>query len=141
MLKRKFRIDDYGDLLAKGIGKKLISITYFGSYQGDWIATLDNGKNIEVWKGYYGSCSVCDPLQSAYRMDRNADDYLTKEDVDGLVDMFKEDGNPFLEIPKNILKDISMTDFEALLPLNTRADIYDFNAKELLTDIREALKN
>ncbi|HRN86047.1 MAG TPA: hypothetical protein PKU78_03380 [Candidatus Dojkabacteria bacterium] len=141
MLKRKFRIDDYGDLLAEGVGKKLISITYFGSYQGDWIAALDNGKNIEVWKGFYGSCSVCDSLQSMYRMDKNADDYLTRGDIDALTDMLKEEGNPFIKIPKNIFNDISVKDFEALLPLNTRADIYNFDAGELLTDIRQALQN
>lgn len=35
----------------------------FGSYQGTWMAHLDNGNLVE---GYYGSCSGCDSFLSEF---------------------------------------------------------------------------
>lgn len=58
------KIENYGDMLAKVQEKKLIAYEQFGSYQGDWIAVLDDEDDIELWKGYYyGSCSGCDWLE------------------------------------------------------------------------------
>ena len=46
----------------------------FGSYQGTWIAILENGNFIE---GSYGSCSGCDAFQAEF------DYYDTPSEIDG----------------------------------------------------------
>jgi hypothetical protein len=87
------KVEDYGDMLAKVTGKKLISFEMFGSYQGDWVAALESGDNIELWKGSYGSCSGCDWLES----EKNWEDGTV--DDQKAADYFKED-LPFATIPK-----------------------------------------
>lgn len=58
------KVEDYGDMLSKVQGKPCLAFKMFGSYSGDWVAVLDAGENIELWKGYYGSCSGCDWLEA-----------------------------------------------------------------------------
>jgi len=48
------KVENYGDLISKVTGKKLIAYAEFGSYQGNYIAVIDGGLDIELWRGYYG---------------------------------------------------------------------------------------
>lgn len=123
------KIENYGDMLAKVTGKKLISYNEFGSYQGDWIATLEDGENIELWKGYYGSCPGCDWLEEEKHWD-------TSEVPDEKAkDFFKED-RPFAVIPKETINRVDLETFIEMLPANTRADIYDFEPEKLFKGIK-----
>lgn len=47
----------------KAAGAKVKIFKEFGSYQGTWIAILEDGQAIE---GSYGSCSGCDSFQSEF---------------------------------------------------------------------------
>lgn len=54
-------------------GAKVKEFVEFGSYQGTWMALLEDGQVIE---GSYGSCSGCDAYQSEFAWeDDEKDDY------------------------------------------------------------------
>lgn len=44
-------------------GAKVKEYKEFGSYQGTWIAIIEDGRFIE---GSYGSCSGCDSFQAEF---------------------------------------------------------------------------
>ena len=48
------QINGYGDMLSQVKGKPCVAFIMFGRYQGEWVAALDNGGSIELWKGCYG---------------------------------------------------------------------------------------
>ena len=100
----EIKIEDYGDMLAQVTGKKLISYNTFGSYQGDWIATLEDGENIELWKGYYGSCSGCDWIEAERDWDKDT------VSLEKAKEYFKED-RPFAVIPKETMNRIDLETF------------------------------
>ncbi len=130
----EIKVDDYGDMLSVVTGKKLISFKRFGSYQGEWIATLDSGENIEIWKGYYGSCSGCDWIEAEKNYEK---DTISLEKA---KEFFKEN-RPFAVIPKETIGRIDGDTFEQMLPKNIRADIYEFSSDKLLKDIKEGLSD
>ncbi len=123
------KVKDYGDMLAQVKGKKCIAFVYFGSYQGEWVAALDGGNNIELWKGYYGSCSGCDWLEAEKNWET---DEVSDE---GAQKYFKED-HYFIDIPKETMRSLSLEAFTEILPKNIRGDIYEFNPKELYEAIK-----
>lgn len=134
MNEKRLKAENYGKLLAELKGRKLISYNEFGSYQGDWIACLENGDSIELWKGGYGSCSGCDWIQAVYSWD---DETVSLEQAE---EYFKDD-RPFIEISTDLVKKLSLKEFESLLPKNTRSDIWNFDPKELLRSIKEGLNS
>ena len=113
-MENKKKINNYGELLEFATGKKCLVYEEFGSYQGDYIAILEDKNQIEIWKGYYGSCSGCDWLEA----EKGRKDYtITKDKALGYV----KDEQPFLVIPKdkiNVL--INSKDIKAFFPANTR---------------------
>lgn len=129
---KTLKVEDYGDMLSKVTGKKLISYTCFGSYQGEWVATLEDGENLEIWKGYYGSCSGCDSMEAEK-------DWSTGcVNEEWAKSYFKED-RPFAVIPKETLERIDDETFAEMLPANIRASIYEFSATELFEDVKKGL--
>jgi len=131
-MKREIKVEDYGDMLSQVTGKKLISYNTFGSYQGDWIAALEDGENIELWKGSYGSCSGCDWIE--------AEAYQDTVSLKKAKDYFKED-RPFAIIPKEMMERIDIQTFIEIMPANTRAEIYDFEPQELYEAILKGITN
>ena len=81
----EIKVDGYGDMLSKVKGKPCIAFKMFGSYQGEWVAAFDGCENIELWKGYYGSCSSCDWIEGHQEYNKEiarlAD--LVNESLDG----------------------------------------------------------
>jgi len=130
------KVEDYGDMLSKVTGLKLIAYHCFGSYQGDWIAALENGDSIELWKGYYGSCSSCDWLEAKVEYDA---DYESRSVSDADAKSYFKEDRPFAVIPKETVARVDTDTFEAMLPANTRKEIYDFDAKVLHDEIKISL--
>lgn len=56
-------------------GEVVMDFKEFGSYQGTWIAVLENGFVIE---GSYGSCSGCDAFQSEFDCNSPTQEDLAK---------------------------------------------------------------
>lgn len=127
------KVENYGQMLAEIQGKKLISYDTFGSCQGDWLASIDCGENIEIWKGYYGSCSGCDWIE-------NEKNYETNEISEKKIKEFFKEDRPFCVIPKSVMKDLSIKTFEQILPASTRSDIYEFEPKEMFEAIKSSIK-
>lgn len=126
------KVSGYGDMLSQVKGLPCVGFVMFGSYQGDWVGLLDNGKEIELWKGYYGSCSGCDFIERER-------DYDTDEIDDKKAhDYFKED-QAFLKIPKELIKDLTLEQFREIFPANLRDGIYDYedNESELFESIKK----
>jgi len=125
-------VENYGDMLSQVQGKKCLAFEMFGSYQGDWIAVLDAGENLELWKGYYGSCSGCDWLEA----NAGWGDYDLPEEK--AKEYFKED-HPFVVIPKETMTRIDLKTFTEILPANTRSEIYDFSPEKLFKAIKKVI--
>lgn len=51
------------DKAIEATGVKIKEYKEFGSYQGTWVAVLEDGRIIE---GSYGSCSGCDAYQAEF---------------------------------------------------------------------------
>lgn len=120
-------IKNYGEMLSKFKGFPCVGFVMFGEYNGDWVGLLDVGENIELWKGYFGSCSGCDFLEdkAKYVFDYELNEYAYDILFDDIKEYFKEE-RPFLSIPKSIIKNMSEKDFDEIFPANIRKDIYKF---------------
>lgn len=55
---------DYSDVL-KVAGYEIKAFKEGGMYQGIWAAIIKDDKGLGIMSGDFGSCSVCDPLESA----------------------------------------------------------------------------
>lgn len=60
---------------------------------------------------------------------------MSEEDARSYV----ETETPFAAIPKDVVQNCSVESFEEMLPANTRKCIYDFDAKELLNEIKTGM--
>lgn len=127
------KVEYYDDMLEKFTGNKVISFTKFGSCQGSWVAAVKNGNEVELWKGSYGSCSGCDFIQSVR-------DWTTHEIEDDEVKNYFREERPFLSIEETLLKEMSLSEFDSIVPRNIRKELYDFDSRDLYTDIVSALK-
>jgi len=129
----KKEIYGYGELLAYALDKKLLAYSTYGSYSGDYIAILDSGDNIEIWKGYYGSCSGCDWIEAQKNWE---DETITKTQALNYV----KDEKPFLSIKKRNLKVlIDSENIEAFFPANTRNDYTEWNWENIKKLLKESL--
>lgn len=118
-------IQNYGELLEYATGKKVLLYKEFGSYQGDYIAILEEKDNIEIWKGGYGSCSGCDWLEAEKDWEN---DTLTKKKA---LEYLKDE-KPFLVIPKKKIPVlVNSKDIKAFFPANTREDYDDWDWKDI----------
>ena len=64
------------ETVLKKAGYDVIAFESFGSYCGEWAAILKTG---EVILGPFGSCSVCDQLESYLRYSRKPEDMTEDE--------------------------------------------------------------
>lgn len=71
----KFKVEDYGDMLAKVFNADLVAYQRYGSYQGTYLAVLDENGTYKFYVDYYGSCSGCDWLESEKDWDTGEVDY------------------------------------------------------------------
>lgn len=126
------KVTNYGDMLSQVTGKPCIDFICFGSYQGEWVALLDSGEDVELWKGSYGSCSGCDWLEA----ERN---WTTDEVSDEKAREFFKEDRPFLAIPKHTIRDMSLETFEQIFPANVRKDIYEFDVGLLFKSLKQSL--
>ena len=117
------KVNNYGDMLAKVIGKECLGFVMFGSYQGEWVALLENVNEVELWKGYYGSCPGCDFIEAER-------DWKTDEIPDDKARGYFKEDKPFLKIPKEIIPNMSIEDFHTIFPANIRDSIYDYEEGE-----------
>lgn len=124
------KVENYGDMLSKVKRLPCVAYVTFGSYQGEWVAALDTGDFIELWKGYYGSCSGCDFIEGAI-------DYKTKEIDDYKAQEYFKENRPFIQIPKNLIKDMTLEQFKEIFPANIRNDIYDYDENEMFNAIKD----
>lgn len=126
------KADNYGDIVSFLTGRPCIGYVEFGSYQGGWVALIDAGETVDLWKGYYGSCSGCDFIEAEK-------DFDTDEISDEVVrKTFKEDRS-FLEIPKSVIETMTFEQFREIFPANIRDDIYGYEDDEI--NLFNALKN
>jgi len=128
------KVKDYGDMLGKVQGKPCIVFECFGSYSGDWVAVLDSGRNIELWKGYYGSCSGCDFLEA------EKDTWQSEEISDEKARNFFKEDKAFLTISKQDVRTMTLKEFNSIFPANVRKDMYDFEDKRLFDAVKLAVK-
>lgn len=126
----EIKVEDYGDMLSQVTGKKCLAFVMFGSYQGEWVAVLDSGDNVELWKGRYGSCSGCDWIEAEKNYEKNT------VSLEKAKEYFKED-KPFAIIPKKTIQRVDLETFTQMLPANVRSDIYEFNTEELFKEVKK----
>lgn len=134
-------MNNYGELLAKAVNGILWSYGTYGSYSGDYIAIIEKGNELQIYKGVYGSCSGCDWLEGAgdYVEADNEDEDSKRVISQKEIDDYVENNPPFLVIPKDSLPD-TPGEFMELLPANSRMwteDNYDLK----LESIYHQLKN
>jgi hypothetical protein len=79
-------------------GVKVKEFEMFGSYQGDWIALLEDGR---VITGSYGSCSGCDAFEAEFgysdepqerdgKYYKDYGDEISKEEYDRLLSEYNQ---------------------------------------------------
>ena len=125
---------DYGELAEWYLKKKLLAYVEFGSYQGEYIVVIDDGDDVLLYKGYYGSCSGCDWLEAER-------DWVTDEIKDDVAKEFcqQEFSHPFAAIPKETIKRVDANTFISFLPANVRAEMYEFDGEELYSEIKKTI--
>ena len=60
----KFQVDNYGGMLAKVFNADLVDYQEYGSYQGQYLAVLEEDGIYKFYMDFYGSCSGCDWLEA-----------------------------------------------------------------------------
>ena len=60
----KIKVQDYGDMLAKVFDMTLVAYQTYGSYQGEYLAVLEDNGVYKFYIDSYGSCSGCDWLEA-----------------------------------------------------------------------------
>jgi hypothetical protein len=129
LINKYMKIENYGELLAKGLEMKLLFYEEYGSYSGDYIAILESDDTVEIYKGNYGSCSGCDWLEAER-------DWETNSVSDEKIKEYCSDEKPFLSVDKSKLDTlINSEDMSVYFPANTRNDYDDWN----FDDIKKAL--
>lgn len=128
------KVNNYGDIISFITNKPLIAYVEFGSYQGDYVTVVDDGDDVLLYKGYYGSCSGCDWIEGGR-------DWTTGEIDEAKIREFgeKEAEHSFASIPKETVLRVDADTFTAMLPANVRSSIYDFDGAELYARIVEKL--
>lgn len=128
------KINNYGDIGAVYLKKKLIAYVQFGSYSGEYVAVFDDGEDLAFYKGNFGSCSGCDWLEAER-------DWDTDEVDDAKVLAFgaREFVHAFATIPKETITRVDATTFTSFLPANVRGDIYEFDGSKLHSEIIKQL--
>lgn len=127
------KCSNYGDVLAAGLKMKLLAYEEFGSYQGDYIAILQDGDAIKIYKGNYGSCSGCDWLEAEK-------DWESGEISDEKIADFVKDDKPFLTLDRAGIEVIAKSDDPSVyFPANTRVDYADWDWKDIKKLMQEAL--
>lgn len=134
----KLKVEGYGDMLAQVMGKKLVSFTMFGSYQGEWFGVLRDGQVLEFWRGSYGSCSGCDFLASEgkYLWGAGFRYEITKEKA---REYFKDE-KPFLVADEKVIMGASIKELKTLLPKKVLDDVWGFDMQEFYNDLHKPAK-
>lgn len=124
------KVNNYGELAEQVLNRKCIAYVEFGSYQGEYVVVLDDGDDIQLYKGYYGSCSGCDWLEAET-------DWATGEISDDRAKEFAatEFAHPFASIPKETVLRVDSDTFTSFLPANLRSGMYWFDGGKLHKDI------
>lgn len=118
------KVDNYGDMLSKVLGKKLIAYKEYGSYQGDWLAIIDGENTLHIYRGIYGSCSGCDFIEAER-------DWDSQEIDDEVAKGYFKNERPFLSLEKATYLKMSREEFLSVLPANTRSDYDDWSFDDL----------
>lgn len=54
------------EMTLEKAGARIIAFKEFGSYQGTWLALVENNGETGIIEGSYGSCSGCDACQAEF---------------------------------------------------------------------------
>lgn len=135
------KVKHYGDMIAQLQNKKLIDYIEFGSYHGDYIVVLDDGDNVELWKGHYGSCSGCDFLEA--EDEDSMGKWITDEHKysipEGKAQEYLKGEKSFATIPKETISRVDAETLAAMLPANVRDEMFYFEPVEFSDKIKSAL--
>lgn len=95
----KIQVDNYGDMLAKIFDMDLVLYVELGSYQGTYIAVLNNNGIYNFYMDYYGSCSGCDWLEA--EAEKNYETYGKEVDYKAALE-FCQQINLKFAMPKTL---------------------------------------
>ena len=72
---KTIKVEDYGDMLAKIFDMELVTIQYYGLFDGDYLVVLNDKGIYKFYIDAFGSCSGCDWLEDK-RNDAHEVNYL-----------------------------------------------------------------
>lgn len=58
------KVSDYGDMLSQVFDAELVAYQEYGSYQGEYLAVLNEKGIYKFYMDSYGSCSGCDWIEA-----------------------------------------------------------------------------
>ena len=145
---KKIGVNNYGEVLSKGMNMNLVSYKTYGDYQGDYIAVLQKENIFFIYKGYFGSCSGCDWLErecdwadTKYKWGNNYAEfsyYLTEDQIKN----YCSEEKPFLELTADQMeKIVNSKNPEQYFPANTRNSYDDFNFEDIKKQLKDLIKN
>lgn len=140
-------IDSYS-IIPTVLGHEVMLFIRYGDYQGTFLIVSIFLNDVYLWRGYYGSCTECDPLEHFlygnrdYSIPRVMSPYYGWEvsgwHVEKLL-VFAKDYKPFLVIDMEIWEFIvaSAERLATVLPANERY-YDDWSVEQVVADIIQA---
>ena len=132
-------IDYFQDYTIVALVKKqeVVFFERFGMYQGDWLCVAKDKNNYYFYKGWYGSCVGCDPLEDIkFKIEKKNLKTAIK-----FVKELEEDENfhLFLTVPiKTIHQAIKENSLQTLFPRNFR-ELIDTEGRKYEDVVKDAI--
>lgn len=129
---------NYEEVISKGKEQKSIFYKEYGSFTGDFLLITENGNQVFIYKGSYGSCAGCDELE-------NFQNYLGEDFwTEKKIEEFSKDYEPFLVCDKEtFLRCLKEGTINSILPANTRLnfeeDYIDISDSKVWADVYNSI--
>lgn len=131
---------DYDEIIAKGREQDIVCFKRYGSYQGEWILLTKDNENYYIYRDWYGSCSLCDALESWEAEWEEANNYKQYEWTKERCKEFAKEYRPFLTIPEDQFKYIiKHEDLNLIMPANI-PEYYNNELEEWQKEIERKFK-
>jgi hypothetical protein len=120
------------EIIAWANSQETIYYHEFGSYQGEWLLVSKDDDNYFIYKGYYGSCSGCDPFQAEFGWND-----VTREKAEE----FAKNYESFLIVPIDTMQNVCQNNkLLEIIPGNIRDDYGEISLEESSKDITMLVK-
>jgi hypothetical protein len=108
---------NYGEVLSKLQSKNCVAFVTFGPFHSDWIAVLENERDLDIWRG------------------ENNEELL-----EGSMEVYASTLHPMLTIPKSAFCEMPLGTFKQLFPKSVKDEIIEKDIISIFQEIKKVCR-